>query len=663
VLLYRVSFTSLFAGTGARAHSGTAAPVREVASQERSLSVLPMRWVAALATATIALVFTCPCLHAQEILLPEFSLEVEEELFFSGAGAVTVITPSEERPEKSLGDMLMRAPGVHVRSQGTGNRQTITIRAADGRQIAILVDGVPLGNSAGGTLDASQIPVEAVERIEVYRGGRGALAGDGALGGVVVIRLKKGWSSSAKASVHYGSFNSIGGAVAGQHLGWSASYSYAHTDGDFAYKDTNGANRVRENNQSDSHKASLGRKQKLWRDATLSLQGLASWSGRGSPGLEQFPSKKGHEELGTYLASAALEQNLPGWQHLEKLTASLSWSLSDWAFQEPDPYLPPPSDSSSRAQRLDSAVAAHLALGSAFSMELGAGARHEWAVVARLPGPKEAHWERTGGHTVVNLLWAPLRGLEARGAARVAFHEGFDPIVMPAIELSYAFPIDLGITLSATRAWRLPQFEELYFEAAGVRGNPDLRPEEAWGSDVSLWFKREWVRAEATFFYQSITDNILFLPKSPFLIQATNAQGVSSYGAEASFGLQTTHFSLDASVTWLEASLEPDEVRLPLKPRWLFHVSPSANWGPASLAVALRGQSQFFLDRFEARSEESRLLLDAKLLLEVGYGFRVAVQGNNLTNKLDALDAFQQPLAGASYLISVEKIWSDEDEN
>lgn len=445
----------------------------------------------------------------------------------------------------------------------------------------------------------------------------------------------------------------------GQKDGWSASFGTQASDGDFGFTDTNGRERTRTNNQSNTNRLAVSGAQDLWEDATLRLVGLGAWTKRGSPGLEQFPSETGKETQHSYVTSARLEQKRLGGDEGVSLNATLSWAAFRWRFQEPQPYFPPPSDTDSLSQRADSEVGVAWSVQPSLELRLSGGARHEWSDVERLGRAEASQWNRTTGTLVGGATWKAAEGWSNTATFRLSLADDTGLVWIPALESSVEITDGFGISLAGSRSWRQPQFDELYFEGSGIRGNAELSPESAWGLDAGLWFERPWLRLSGTFFYQRIDDNILFLPKTPYVIQAQNADGVKSLGVELQAGLTWEMLSLEAGGTWLRATLGEEEARLPLKPAWAVHVTPGVKWGPVAVSATVTGQGAFYLDRFEGRSEESRLLVDARAAVDVGLGFTLAAEGKNLTNKRDALDAFQQPLQGISFLFSLSKHFSE----
>ncbi len=108
-------------------------------------------------------------------------------------GTVSVIHVPEYKGEmKNLPDLLQSVPGVYVqRLQGTGHYTVARVRGSTGGQVNIYIDGVLVNSNADAAVDLSIIPIENVERIEVYRGYVPARFAGSPIGGAINIVTKK----------------------------------------------------------------------------------------------------------------------------------------------------------------------------------------------------------------------------------------------------------------------------------------------------------------------------------------------------------------------------------------------------------------------------------------------------------------------------------------
>lgn len=114
-------------------------------------------------------------------------------------GQVSVIYPQQYKGEqKTLPDLLERVPGMFVqRVNGVGHYNVARLRASTSAEVSVYVDGVLMNLNGDAAVNLSTIPVENVERIEVYRGYIPARFSGSPLGGVINIVTKKpdrpGW--------------------------------------------------------------------------------------------------------------------------------------------------------------------------------------------------------------------------------------------------------------------------------------------------------------------------------------------------------------------------------------------------------------------------------------------------------------------------------------
>ena len=111
----------------------------------------------------------------------------ERQILDAGA-PISVVTREEidASGAQSLQEVLAELPGVTLHNQ-TGNprESTVDVRGfPQGNSTAVFLDGVRLNDLQDNSVRWDVIPLEDVERIEVYRGASGPLYGGGALAGV-----------------------------------------------------------------------------------------------------------------------------------------------------------------------------------------------------------------------------------------------------------------------------------------------------------------------------------------------------------------------------------------------------------------------------------------------------------------------------------------------
>lgn len=176
--------------------------------------------------------------------LPEITVEAKRPDWESklSPGTVTIIRPDDYKGEqKSLPELLKQVPGVHVRDvNGKGQYTTVSVRGSTAAQVGVFIDGVLCNLGGDAAVDISTIPVDNVERIEVYRGYIPARFGGTFMGGVINIVTKKPTKANVSASMGQSSYGGYKGNLQVDATLGRGSLMFGlnrdQSDGDFKYK-------------------------------------------------------------------------------------------------------------------------------------------------------------------------------------------------------------------------------------------------------------------------------------------------------------------------------------------------------------------------------------------------------------------------------------------
>jgi vitamin B12 transporter len=145
-------------------------------------AVLPrLAWSASLAA--LLLVTRAHAEEAPEVIVHGDSRAVSLR---RSANAVDVVElDREQRRSADLGEVLARATQLGVRREGgLGSAARYTLNGLSGERIRFFLDGVPL-ELTGYQFGVANVPVNLVQRVEIYRGVVPARFGTDALGGAV----------------------------------------------------------------------------------------------------------------------------------------------------------------------------------------------------------------------------------------------------------------------------------------------------------------------------------------------------------------------------------------------------------------------------------------------------------------------------------------------
>jgi iron complex outermembrane receptor protein len=485
---------------------------------------------------------------------------------------------------ETLADALADTVGVQVRRfGGLGDFSTVSVRGFSPRQVQVYLDGVPLSRADNETVDLSDLPLDAVERVEVYRGMTPLRFSQAGPGGVVnVVTRRPGETPVTAASASYGSFETRKADLtrSASHGPWSYLVfgHYLGTEGDFSYRDDAGTPEntsddrtlTRINNDFDlgSLTTRLG-----WRSESgtaVSLTTDTFGRDRGFPG-RGFPQDADARRQ-TVRQLSRLDAALPPRPGLPLSLEGSAYFLYQWQrFDDPlGPVIQLTSDVEEQSVVGGGQVLATTALGThqvpgllaAVSHETF-GQRDEVGAPGVQPGRQPDRTRLRGtvaGENEILLLDERLAIVPAMRWE--GFHDEAppDPRLAPGLDASGTVDRNvwsprLGVRVepwrgvaflgNAGRYERVPSLQELFGQSGTVRGNPDLRPETTLNWDVGFRLTTPGLGAVVThpsleyaYFDNEIDDVIVVVPTSVNVFTSQNVSAARVRGHEVSATLR-----------------------------------------------------------------------------------------------------------------------------
>ena len=618
--------------------------------------------------------------------------------------------------EETLAGLLEDAAGVQVRSfGGPGQRAEISIRGSTAQQVIVLLDGVRLNTAQSGSVDLSTIPLAIVDRIEISRGGGATRAGSGAIGGVVNVVTKRP-SGAPRTTVSFagGSFGSWRGTAShAARVGgfdYGLSYSGFTTEGDWSFQslevqpagqDPSPSRELeRINNAVESHSGLL----QLGVDlaAGLRLTGFDQlyFVSQGQPGPDGDPqapdggqSPSAHERRTRNVAQLKLVAE--GWEPLPdglRLESGFSYLYERSRFREPEPDMGLPIDSRQRNRAAGWRSLAEIEHDS-FGVE-----HLTWLAL-------EVRYDSLSSNTAgFHNRWSTallardeLRLFAGRltlvPSLRWDYSDDFGSEWIPHMGVIFSPLPWLRFKANGERSYRVPDFDELFFPDKGfIRGNPNLRPERAWNADVGVELGLaglgpvENLQLQVAYFYQDISNSIVFQQISPTTVAPTNTNDATVQGVELAASLRLLGW-LRLSANWTHQDAKLDRAQLPqaqgLFPPILQFPGTAlpgqaddeyvlrAQLGPESglfkLVAERRYTSRLHLSFTDAASLRPRTVYDLSAALEVTQLWHpasrafpdklmVSVVVNNLTDE-SVRDSLGFPQPGRMLWFGLEASW------
>jgi outer membrane receptor protein involved in Fe transport len=203
----------------------------------------------------------------------------------------------------------------------------------------------------------------------------------------------------------------------------------------------------------------------------------------------------------------------------------------------------------------------------------------------------------------------------------------------------------LEVKGNVEKSYRVPNFDELYFDEEFVRGNPNLDPEDAFNADIGIELGLEqlgplddaWL--ELAFFRNDIEESILFQRVNAFVVAATNTGPALVRGVELAGGFRLFRW-LHFYGNWTVLDTEVDRTGDPLPGRAQSEYLLRLELGPPSGLFKLVAEHQYTSD------------------LPVTADGGTTVSSRRVWNASAALDLLQLPyldehLPGERLLVSV----------
>ncbi|MFN8339032.1 MAG: TonB-dependent receptor plug domain-containing protein [Saprospiraceae bacterium] len=120
----------------------------------------------------------------------------------------------EQKSVINLQELLQTEANIRI-SQDAILGSAISVNALKGENLKILIDGIPIVGRLNGNIDAGQIPLNSIQKIEIIEGAQSLLYGSEASGGVINIITKKSQVAAVEtdATIQYenNGFRSISG--------------------------------------------------------------------------------------------------------------------------------------------------------------------------------------------------------------------------------------------------------------------------------------------------------------------------------------------------------------------------------------------------------------------------------------------------------------------
>lgn len=643
---------------------------------------------------TLLLTFSILPAWAKEKPKIEIRVEEKEEATYDTTAHTEVIRPSEVTGvATTIPKLLERVAGIHIkRYGGLDDFAAVSIRGSTTDQVLIYLDGVLLNTAQGGLLDLSFLPMNQIEKIEIYRGGSPGKIVDSTPGGVIYIHTKKKPDKTEnKIRNHIGSFWTYrGDASRSQPIKdfyYHLSFDHFRSKGDFSFLDDRGTrgnpndDRIvqRQNNDFQSYDwiASFGREKK--ESIRWKIYENFFWKESGIPGLGTRTSLNAELQTLRNFLNATLES--PSNNTALQWKTDLFFDLLKSQFDDPQGEIGlGTQDNDDLTFRFGPQFRASYPLKnhivSGFVAHRGEFFWPTNHIAADPEGPlSQRHMISIGAEDEISffgdrLIVDPsvrfqifinnLSGQDPSFNTTNPNNNITDKQFSAKLGLKYQPWSFLSFKANIYRGFRQPTFSELFGDRGTLVGNPTLSPEEAFNFDLggALEWKQLGILdsavVEANLFRQSINNLIQFIQNSQFTAQAQNLNDALIWGGE--FALRLRLFkNLKASGNYVYQNAKDHGANsptngnfLPGRPQHQFFLEGDYQIYWARPFIEFQMTSHNFIDAQNLLRVDNRKLMAAGIHLSPHKTTKVSFQTKNLLNdRISDVAGF--PLPGRSY--------------
>ncbi len=442
-------------------------------------------------------------------------------------------------------DLLRLQAGVDLyRTGGAGQQTSVFLRGTNSNHVLVLIDGVRVASANTGAFAFENLPLDAVERIEIVRGPRASYWGSDAIGGVIQIFTRKLDGAHLAASV--GSYRSADGSAGfgaqSDAGGFSVQVGVRHVGGFSATNPSicNGPNdpyciyNADDNGVQNHNLVAQG-------DYRIGMQTLSA-SVFHSEGTQSFDNGSFGPGV-SHTLDQAIGANLEG-----PLSPSWSQRLSIGTSRE-DIATPAFLDAF-RSTREQLAWTNDVTLSATQHLVAGVDFNHDRGVSIDSSGfgaPYDMSRDNSGAFAG----WRVADGaLDSELSGRYDHNSSFGGAFSGSAAAGWKFSDDLRLSASYGTAFRAPTLNELYSPGYGgyYAGNPLLNPERSRSVELALgWRLDDANHLDLRAFSTRVHGLIDFSGGS--LFQAINIDHAAIDGAEISHTWHNATWSWSNNLT------------------------------------------------------------------------------------------------------------------
>ena len=443
----------------------------------------------------------------------------------------------------SLTDVLRFNSAIYFKENGYGMVSSPSFRGTNASQTAVIWNGIPINSNLNGQTDFNTIALQSFDDITIRSGGGSVQYGSGAIGGSIHLNDNVSFTKREKTNLRlqYGSFSTVEGNFKTQFSTKNSFYSVGTSvvSSSNDYQDVNSSEK--NNNGAFSRfntNATLGFKFKkhIIKWNTNYFYGDRNFSGSlTAPSNDNYKNANTRNLLSWSLDSKQIISSLKVAHLFERYRYYANKDTSDFTFGKSSSFI----GDYSLEYRFSNAIKTTTIVN--FTRIEGEGASF-------------SRDERNTLSAVFLLNHQVTDNLSYGVNLRQEFLNDFENPFLFSVDGKYQINPWYAIKMNGSRNYRVPTFNDLYWNAGG---NIDLQPETSLQGELGNVFSFKSFKIEISAYYINSKDLIQWRPDTSGAWSPINVAKVINYGAETtvvySRSFRKNKFSLSANYAYTKA--------------------------------------------------------------------------------------------------------------
>lgn len=594
--------------------------------------------------------------------------------------ADTVVYTAEELKKTGARDVISALKfknGVHFTNMGPDGQTWITgnagvnLRGVENGTL-VLIDGVPASFNNVSHLD--MMSLDAVERVEIVKGGGSVLYGSEAFGGVVNVITKETYKNAVRVAAGDHGQRDYAATIDLGRVGISVSRSYYGATGNL----TNAMGNLKINGTQTSYMVGFGKSRKDHVNLTYKINDEMR--------LSYMYSGKNHaihynDRTGKLLKLFDYDddEHFANFSYDDKKGWSGRAYYNFRSISNPDHFIVNPSvvEWEKSHHRHYGTEVKKVWRDDVSTTLVGISAKRQTYVNQNQKYRKYLESDSTlkpyakfgpYGMNEYSLVASYDRDLSPVTAAIVSMRQdwvkssaGDYDAFLPQLQVTTRLSRDSAIYASVGKFFRMPNFRNLYYASAVMVPNPNLKPESGWNYEVGYKYDGKGRRFTASVFHTDVRDQIVGV-KSGGITYQTNAASYRNTGVELSYAQDVdTHFSFTSGATYGNPERKYKDGQPFVRALGRYQLTAGVNYENRDLSAAL--SLSYWGDRGYNSTSNERLRfmpISGNLLasnLHIAYRFTPDLIGtfdvDNLFNRRDYTNSGNYYTVGRSFLVGV----------